>query len=58
LPNAGGIGWNNGGDLMSDQLSWAELAQLTHATQVERFNWCGCEEQLDFPYDDCPRPQA
>lgn len=36
-------------------MSWAEVAQLNHAKQVERFNWCGCEEQLDFPYDDCPR---
>lgn len=42
---------------MSDeQLSWGELAQLTHKTQVEKFNWCGCEEQIEFPYDDCPRP--
>ena len=36
-------------------ISWGELAELTHATQVEQFNWCACEEQEQFPYDDCPR---
>ena len=42
---------------MNDQesMSWSEVADLTHATQVERFNWCGCEEQEQFPYADCPR---
>jgi hypothetical protein len=38
-----------------EQLSWSELADLTHAKQVEMFNWCSCEEQEQFPYDDCPR---
>ena len=38
-------------------ISWGELALLTHATQVEKFNWCGCEEQEYFPYDDCPRKE-
>jgi hypothetical protein len=36
-------------------ISWGELAQLTHKTQVEQFNWCSCEEQEYFPYSDCPR---
>jgi len=36
-------------------ISWGELAELTHATQVEQFNWCACEEQEQFPYGDCPR---
>jgi len=40
-----------------DSISWAELAELTHATQVEQFNFCTCEEQEYFPYDDCPRPE-
>ena len=31
--------------------SWQEMAELTHATQVQR-----CEEGETFPYDDCPRP--
>jgi hypothetical protein len=39
-----------------ESISWGELAELTHATQVERFNFCSCEEQEDFPYADCPRP--
>ena len=40
-----------------DSISWGELAELTHATQVERFNFCMCEdnESGDNPYPDCPR---
>ena len=37
------------------QLSWSEVADLTHDKQVELFGWCSCEEQEYFPYDDCPR---
>jgi hypothetical protein len=40
---------------LEESISWGELAKLTHITQVERFNWCACEEQEQFPYDDCPR---
>ena len=40
-----------------ESISWGELADLTHATQVERFNWCSCEEQEYFPYSDCPREE-
>lgn len=42
--------------MTTDSISWGELAELTHATQVERFNFCLCEEQENFPYSDCPRP--
>jgi hypothetical protein len=35
--------------------SWSEIADLTHVTQVENFGFCTCEEQEQFPYDDCPR---
>jgi hypothetical protein len=41
--------------LPSQAISWGELADLTHATQVERFQFCLCEEQEQFPYDDCPK---
>ena len=41
--------------MTDDSISWGELAELTHATQVERFNFCLCEEQEQFPYEDCPR---
>lgn len=36
--------------------SWREMADLTHKTQVEIFNWCGCEdnEGNENPYSDCP----
>ena len=40
---------------LEESMSWGEVALLTHATQVERFNWCACEEQEQFPYEDCPR---
>jgi hypothetical protein len=42
-------------NMKDGSISWAELAELTHATQVERFNWCSCEEQEEYPYADCPR---
>lgn len=40
---------------MEESISWLELAQLTHETQVEKFGFCTCEEQEEFPYEDCPR---
>jgi hypothetical protein len=47
-----------GEDRSQESISWGELALLTHATQVAGFNWCWCEEQESFPYDDCPRPEG
>lgn len=43
-----------------DSISWGELAELTHATQVERFGWCICEdtEGEGHLHDDCPREVA
>jgi hypothetical protein len=46
--------------MLDDSISWGELAQLTHATQVKRFGWCICEGtngegQLA---DDCPKVEA
>jgi len=43
-------------DMTDKAISWGELAELTHLTQVEGFNWCGCEdnEGKENPYDDCP----
>lgn len=42
--------------MSQESISWAELAELTHATQVERFNFCMCEdnEGNENPYSDCP----
>ena len=45
-------------DKGEESMSWEEIANLTHATQVERFNWCSCEEQEYFPYSDCPKEVA
>lgn len=40
-----------------EQLSWSELAELTHETQVDKFGWCMCEdtEPHKYPYGDCPK---
>lgn len=38
-----------------DSFSWQEISELTHATQVEIFGWCLCEEGLVQAYDDCPQ---
>ena len=47
-----------GEDRSQDSISWGELALMTHTTQVAGFGWCWCEEEMDFPYDDCPRPKG
>jgi hypothetical protein len=37
-------------------LSWAEIAELTHKKQVEYFNFCVCEDgDGERPYADCPK---
>lgn len=40
---------------MEENMSWGELALLTHKTQVEKFGWCSCEdnEGKENPYLDC-----
>ena len=42
---------------MRENFSWGELANFTHTKQVEEFNFCLCEEQEQFPYEDCPREE-
>jgi hypothetical protein len=42
---------------MSEEVMyWSDLADLTHKTQVEKFNFCTCEdnEGNENPYADCP----
>jgi hypothetical protein len=41
----------------SESISWSELAELTHKTQVMRFGFCLCEEGQK-PYSDCPEPRV
>jgi len=44
--------------IAADSISWSDLAQLTHSTQLERFGFCLCEDpgdSEDLPYFDCPR---
>lgn len=39
-----------------ESISWSELAELTHKTQIAKFGWCMCEdnEGQENPYIDCP----
>ena len=41
-------------------MSWSELAELTHATQVENYGFCFCEDNFEEenPYDDCPKEES
>jgi len=43
--------------MMEDSISWGELAELTHATQVEKFGFCSCEDAPKV-YSDCPRKRS
>ena len=47
-------------DRSQESISWGELALLTHATQVEHFSFCLCEdnEGNENPYDDCPKGES
>lgn len=40
-----------------ESISWGELAELTHETQVDKFGFCSCEdtEPHEHPYEDCPK---
>jgi hypothetical protein len=35
--------------------SYQDMADLTHTEQILQFNFCLCEEQEQFPYEDCPK---
>jgi predicted amidohydrolase len=39
-----------------EQMSWGDLATLTHETQVGIFGFCLCEdtEPIQHPFSDCP----
>jgi hypothetical protein len=41
--------------MIKGSMSYGELAELTHATQVKMFGWCSCEdnEGNENPYSDC-----
>jgi hypothetical protein len=30
--------------MTEESMSWGDIANLTHATQVEKFNFCTCED--------------
>lgn len=40
---------------LEGSMSYEELGELTHETQVAIFGWCGCEDDGElFSYEDCP----
>lgn len=43
--------------MKSDAISWSELAELTHETQVAKFGFCSCEDGPKS-YSDCPRKRT
>ena len=45
---------------INKSISWSELAELTHITQVEQFGFCMCEdlEPHEYPYADCVKEIA
>ena len=47
--------WTKVKNKSREDWSYGELANFTHAKQLKEFNFCLCEEQEYFPYDDCPR---
>jgi len=55
-------GWVETGEVeeYDGTISWGELAQLTHKTQVERFGWCICEgtDGEGQLAEDCPRNEV
>ena len=34
-------------------ISWGELAMLTHVSQAQLFGFCTCEDSDEYPYEDC-----
>ena len=43
--------------MTQESMSWGDIANLTHATQIEKFHFCTCEdnEGNENPYSDCPK---
>jgi hypothetical protein len=49
--------WLNANETGTDQMSWGDIANLTHETQLGIYGYCTCEQQEETghrPYDDCP----
>lgn len=55
--NNGELGACYCGECAKEVMYWSDLAELTHATQVQRFGFCTCEdnEGQENPYADCPQ---
>jgi hypothetical protein len=50
--------WRNAHE-RGEQMSWGDIASLTHETQVGVFGFCSCEDPESpyyTPYPDCPPP--
>lgn len=44
-------------DKSQQSYSWGDMAAMTHATQLETFGWCSCED-APKAYSDCPRKRS
>lgn len=44
-------------DKSQQSYSWGDMAAMTHATQLETFGWCMCED-APKAYPDCPRKRS
>ena len=51
--------WIDANENGTDEMSYGDLAELTHDTQVAIFGFCGCEDNgndnNESPYGDCPK---
>ena len=51
--------WIDANENGTDEMSYGDLGELTHDTQVAIFGFCGCEDNgndnNESPYGDCPR---
>lgn len=43
--------------MSESSMTWSEVANLTHAEQVDRFGFCLCEDGPKV-YDDCHDPDT
>jgi len=52
--------WVKANENNTDEMSWEEMAKLTHSTQVGIFGYCFCEDNdgNENPFPDCPKQET